>query len=201
MWDAVLIDDLDQDLHRAGDAALIVSVGRWHESALEEIYRRHGGAVFGLARRVLRDQRLAEDVAQEVFVRLWNAPEAFDPDRGTLRAFLLAQAHRRAVDVVRAEEARRRREQRQEGEGSRSALMTDTLDRELWDLTVAEEVRAALEELPSRERDAIELAYFGGLTYREVAAELDEPEGTVKSRIRAGLRRLRTQLAAAGVTT
>lgn len=180
----------------ASDAALAIAIGRWDEAALEETYRRHGGAVYGLARRVLRDDALAEEVTQEVFVRLWHEPGRFDPERGTMRAFLLAQSHRRAVDVVRAEEARRRREERDAGAGPRH---TDGLDRELVDLTVAEQVKEALARLPEGERAAIELAYFGGRSYREVAVELDAPEGTVKSRIRNGLRKLRETLVDAGV--
>lgn len=180
----------------ASDAALAIAIGRWDEAALEEVYGRHGGAVYALARRVLRDDSLAEEVTQEIFVRLWRRPDRFDPERGTLRAFLLAQAHRRAVDVVRSEEARRRREQHGAGAG---VPAHDGLDRELIDLTTAERVREALERLPEDERAAIELAYFGGRTYREVAEELRAPEGTVKSRIRSGLRRLREALVESGV--
>lgn len=180
------------------DGALVVSIGRWDELALEEVYRRHGGAVYGLARRVLRDDSLAEEVTQEIFVNLWNEPERFDSERGTLRAFLLAQSHRRAVDVVRSEEARRRREER---DAQQAVPVDDGLEREVFDLTVAENVKNALRSLSDPEREAIELAYYGGRTYREVAAELDTPEGTVKSRIRSGLGKLRECLAEAGVST
>lgn len=185
------------DLSAAGDATLVIAVGRYDDAALAELYRRHGGAVLRLAERVLRVRSLAEDVTQEVFVRLWNEPDRFDPERGSLRAFLLAQAHRRAVDIVRTETARRRREAR---EGERQPTVDDGgFDRAVWDLTVAEQVKAALSRLPDREREAIELAYYAGLTYREVAATLAQPEGTVKSRIRAGLRSLRASLVDAGV--
>ncbi len=179
------------------DGALVVSIGRWDERALEEAYRRHGGAVYGLARRVLRDDALAEEITQEIFVRLWNEPERFDPERGSLRAFLLAQSHRRAVDVVRSEEARKKREQR---EAESTIADDDGLDREVFDLNMAENVKDALAGLPDRERVPIELAYYGGRTYREVAAELDTPEGTIKSRIRSGLAKLRDTLTEAGVT-
>lgn len=134
---------------------------------------------------------------QEVFLRLWNEPEKFDPARGTLRAFLLAQTHGRSVDLVRAESARRRREERQ---AAQEPVIHDDIEREVEQLTLAENVRVALLDLSESERAAIELACFGGHSYREVAELLGEPEGTVKSRIRAGLGRLRTTLVASGAT-
>jgi RNA polymerase sigma-70 factor (ECF subfamily) len=139
---------------------------------------------------------LAEEVVQEVFVRLWDDPRRFDPARGSLRAYLLAQTHGRSVDLVRAESARRVRETR---DAERTAESGYDLEREVWDLTLAEHVREALGDLAAGEREAIELAYFGGHTYREVARRLGEPEGTVKSRIRSGLSRLRASLVASGV--
>ncbi len=183
---------MSRSMAELSDAALVVTIGRWHDDALAEVYRRHGGAVFALARRVLGDPARAEEVVQEVFVRLWNQPERFDPERGTLRSFLLAQTHGRSVDVIRSDRARSDREQRQ---AQRTAEAGYDLEREVWDLAVAEKVRDAVMELPEPERRAIELAYFGGRTYREVAAELDAPEGTIKSRIRNGLKRMRLSLA------
>ena len=96
-----------RDLTDVGDAALVFAVARYEQAALAEVFRRHGGAVHGLARRLLGDDAPAEEVVQEVFLRLWRQPERFDPDRGSLRSFLLAQAHGRAVDLIRSEEARR----------------------------------------------------------------------------------------------
>jgi RNA polymerase sigma-70 factor (ECF subfamily) len=184
------------DLREASDAALVVAIGRWREDALAEVYRRHGGAAFALARRLLNDRQLAEEVLQEVFLRLWNTPERFDPERGSLRAYLLAQTHGRSVDLLRSETSRRRREERDARE---SAGLGDDIEREVIDLTVSEKVKEVVAALPPDERRAIELAYFGGHTYRQVAVMLEAPEGTVKSRIRSGLRRLRKDLADAGV--
>ena len=99
-----------QDIGEVSDAQLVTSIARYSEVALAEVYRRHGGAVYGLARRVLNSTAEAEDVAQDVFLRLWNEPDRFDPTRGTLRSFLLAQSHARAVDSVRSLNARRLRE-------------------------------------------------------------------------------------------
>ena len=180
----------------ASDGALVVAIGRWREDALAEAYRRHAGAVFGLARRVVNDTAVAEEVVQEVFLRLWNQPERFDPERGSLRSFLLAQTHGRAVDLLRADSSRRRREERQARETAESGY---DIDHQVWDLAIAEHVKDAMAVLSDDERRAIELAYFGGHTYREVAAVLGAPEGTVKSRIRTGLRRMREGLAEAGI--
>ena len=184
------------DLTLASDAHLVVAIGRWRQDALAEAYRRHAGAVFALASRVLGSKNLAEEVVQEVFLRLWNDADRFDPERGSLRSWLLAQAHGRAVDLLRSETARKGREERESRARAESGY---DLEHEVWDLTVAEQVRTALDLLPVEERRAIELAYFRGLTYREVATALDQPEGTVKSRIRAGLKRLRSGLADAGI--
>jgi RNA polymerase sigma-70 factor (ECF subfamily) len=178
------------------DAQLVTSIARYSEVALAEAYRRHGGAVFGLAKRVLNNPTDAEDVTQEVFLRLWNQPDRFDSARGSLRSFLLAQAHGRAVDAVRSSSSRRAREAR---DALRTAESPYDMQREVWDLAVADQVASAMGSLPEEERRAIELAYFDGLTYREVAQLLDQPEGTVKSRIRNGMRRMRAVLADAGV--
>ena len=185
-----------QDLRLASDAQLVVGIGRFRNDALAEVYRRHAPALFGLSRRILAGRDLAEEVVQEVFLRLWNQPDRFDPDRGSLRTYLLTQTHGRSVDVIRAEASRRAREER---DARLTVEGSYDLEREVWDLTQAEQVRAALSQLTDGERRAIELAYFGSHTYREVAVLLREPEGTVKSRIRSGLSRLRGALVETGI--
>jgi RNA polymerase sigma-70 factor, ECF subfamily len=182
----------------ASDEQLVAAVGRFDETAIGELYRRHARAVFGLAQRVVGHRELAEEVLQDVFVRLWNRPERFDPTRGPLRSFLLREAHGRAVDRIRSDEARRRREDRYEQAGERVQRPED-IEREVWDMIRSEKVADALAALSRGEREAIVLAYFGGHTYREVAALLDEPEGTIKSRIRIGLHKLADVLEASGM--
>lgn len=184
------------DVSGMTDANLVVAIGRWRQDALAEAYRRHGGGVFGLARRVLGDSEGAKDVAQEVFLRLWKQPERFDPARGSLRSYLLAQTHGRSVDILRSETARRRREER---DVRTAADVADDVERQVQGLAVGAQVREALAGLPEPERRAVALAYLAGNTYREVARLLGEPEGTVKSRIRSGLRRLRLPLTQAGL--
>lgn len=185
-----------ENLREASDAALVVSIGRWREDALAEAYRRHAGAAFALGRRLLNDKEMAEEVLQEVFLRLWNHPDRFDPERGSLRSFLLAQIHGRAVDMIRSESSRRRREER---DARQSAVNPVDIEREVVVHAVADQVKEVVAGLPVDERRAIELAYFGGHTYRQVAVMLDAPEGTVKSRIRSGLQRMKKTMEAAGM--
>ncbi len=185
-----------QQIGEVSDAQLVTSIARYSEVALAEVYRRHGGAVFGLARRVLNNAAEAEDVTQEVFLRLWNQPDRFDAGRGSLRSFLLAQSHARAVDSVRSLTSRRLREVK---DAHRTATADYDMQHEVWDLALADQVARALNELPDEERRVIELAYYEGHTYIQVAELLDQPEGTVKSRIRNGMRRMRAVLVEAGV--
>jgi RNA polymerase sigma-70 factor (ECF subfamily) len=142
--------------------------------------------------RVLANESLAEDVTQDVFVRLWQQPERFDPDRGQLRAYLLAMAHSRAVERVRSEESLRRRH-RTVAEEPQITTAPDPEHLAL-EADAGAAIRKALSELPSVQRIPIELAYFEGLSYRQVATRLAEPEGTVKYRIRCGMQKLRAAL-------
>jgi len=187
---------MDPDLQNLDDPTLVAAVGRSDQLAMKELYRRHGPAVYNLARRVLVDADRAEEVVQEVFLRLWNEPGRFDANRGALRSFLYRQAHSRAVERVRSEEARRRREERHDREQVRPDYDVEI---EAWELIRSELVKDALAALVETERQVITLAYFGGHTYREVAVILDLPEGTVKSRIRLGMNKLADQLEAAGL--
>jgi RNA polymerase sigma-70 factor (ECF subfamily) len=185
-----------QEISDESEVQLITRRNPCSDVDLAEHYRQHADAVYVAARRVLHNTTEAEDVTQDVFLRLWKQPERFDPNRGTLRAFLLAQAHARSVDAIRTLNARRRREA---GEAYRIADGEHDILHEFWALVRADHLSRALGELPDEERQAIELAYFDGRTYVEVAELLDQPEGTIKSRIRNGMRRMRVLLVEAGI--
>lgn len=180
------LDELD-------DAALVVEIRQRRPEAVEILWRRHSSAVLGVARRVTRSTVAAEEVLQEVFLRLWKAPERFNPDRGALRSFLLMEANGRSIDAIRSETSRRGTETRTVRPDRTD---DDPVATEVWDTAIAEHLRDALNDLPDAEREAIELAYYGHHPYKDVATILGVPEGTVKSRIRAGLARMRDRLVA-----
>ncbi len=161
-----------------------------------QIQEEHGGIIYRVSLSVSRNPEVAHDVTQDVLADLWKNPERFDPTRGSLRSYLITKTRSRTLDVLRSETARSRRE-RNEGR----AAIIDSVDiaDAVADSDTAERLREVLASLPEGERDAIQLAYFGGRSYREVATELDIPEGTAKSRIRSGLSRLRAALSEAGV--
>lgn len=172
------------------DVDTVAGIARGDGAALAAAYEKHSHAVFEVARGVLGQRLLAEEVVQDVFVTLWNKPERYDGNRGSLRAFLLTVAHGRSIDIARSEGARRRREERE----ARLARRDESSGTPPVDLATTQDIHDALEGLRQDEREAIAMAYFLGYSYREVAAELGVPEGTIKNRIRKGLARLRDQL-------
>lgn len=169
------------------------------EVALADVYELHAEVVMAVATRIVRDRRAAEDIAQEVFVHLWRHADRVDLTRGTLRSYLVTLARRRAIDHVRSEEARRRRQERAvrrtptDCPGVEPDIAEDVvaLDARIHD---ARAVRTALALLPEAERTSIELAYFGGRTLRQMAVDTGAPEGTAKARVRRALRRLELEL-------
>jgi RNA polymerase sigma factor (sigma-70 family) len=170
------------------DVSLVARIAVGDDRALQMVYERYSPLVYGLARRVTASTAHAEEITQEVFVYLWQNPDRFDADRGTLRAFLGAVTHRRAVDEVRRNTRRTAREDRVGTDATGLELLEigDDLERS----QTAERVRAAVSSLPDQQREAVLLAYFGGCTFRQVAERLGIPEGTAKSRLRLGLSKL-----------
>jgi RNA polymerase sigma factor (sigma-70 family) len=179
------------------DGQLVELVAQKDAGALEALYDRYGRAAYSLARRILTEETLAQDVVQEVFLSLWRDARRFDAGRGTVATYLLSMTHHRAVDVVRREENLRRWRTSDEG----LELEPDPKARVEDEVEASErraEVRAALAELPAAQREALLLAYFGGYTQREVAALVGVPLGTVKTRMAAGMRKMKEALQDAG---
>lgn len=165
--------------------------GRGNEDAFARVYDELAPFVHGCVLRVIRDPAQSEEVTQEVFVELWRLAPRFDATRGTVRAWAMTIAHRRAVDRVRSSAASRSRDAY---DAARPAPAPATPEEAVGDRIEQHRVRRALDSLSDRQREAVELAYYAGHTYREVAALLDVPEGTIKTRIRDGLIRLRGEL-------
>ena len=179
------------------DGQLVQLVAEKDADALEVLYERYGKVAYSLARRILTDEVLAQDVVQEVFLSLWRNAHRFDAGRGTLATYLLSMTHHRAVDVVRREENLRRRRTSDEV----LEFQPDPNPGVEAEAEAAErrsEVRAALAQLPPAQREALALAYFGGYTQREVATLVGVPLGTVKTRMAAGMRKLEQALREAG---
>jgi RNA polymerase sigma factor (sigma-70 family) len=168
------------------------------QPAVAQVYGQFSSVVFGVALRVTGDRDAAEDVVQAVFLRLCQNPDGFDPDKGALRPWLVTLAHHQAVDWVRREDAVRRRAELEDR--SRPTQVPDT-EETVETALETERLRRVLESLPEGERAPIRLAYFGGRTYRQVAIDLDLPEGTVKSRIRSGLRHMADVMHSGGRST
>jgi RNA polymerase sigma-70 factor, ECF subfamily len=174
-----------RDLVHLSDEALVALVARGEEDALAALYDRFGHTAYGLAVRVVRDPALAEDVVQEAFLSLWRTAGRFVPERSRAGTWLLTLVHRRAVDLVRREERRRAEPIDVAPEAVDAAAQEAP-----WLHLERERVRAALARLPDAQREAIELAYYGGFTQAELADRLGQPLGTIKSRMFAGLARL-----------
>jgi len=178
------------------DEDLLLAVAEGDRAAFAHLYDRYSATVHGIVHAVVRDPSQSEEVTQEVFVEVWRMAARFDPDRGAARTWLLTMAHRRAIDRVRSEQSSRDRTERI-GHRDRPRAFDEVS--ETVETTVEhEQVRAALDQLTDLQRQAVELAYYQGYTYREVAELLDTPLGTIKTRMRDGLIRLRDAL---GVTT
>jgi len=175
------------------DEALLALVSRSDDEALAALYDRYGRIAYGLALRILRDRALAEDAVQEAFLGIWRSAGSFLGERAKPSTWILTIVHRRAVDLVRREERRR---------GEPLDVVADpaggAADEEASLRQRRRAVQAALRQLPDDQREALELAYYGGFTQSELAERLGQPLGTIKSRMFAGLRRLRDLLADAG---
>jgi RNA polymerase sigma factor (sigma-70 family) len=171
------------------DEALLLLVARGDDEAVAALYDRYGRIAYGLALRILRDSSLAQDAVQDAFLATWRTAASFDPRRGKASTWLLTLVHRRAVDVVRREERRRA----DPIDDAPVAVAASTAE-EAWVREQRRAVQGALAELPSDQREALELAYYGGLTQSELAERLDVPLGTVKSRMFTGLAKLRELL-------
>jgi RNA polymerase sigma factor (sigma-70 family) len=175
------------------DEAVVALVARSDEEALAELYDRFGRVAYGMALRVLRDERLAEDAVQEGFLTAWRNADRFMPERAKASTWLLTLVHRRAVDLVRREERRRAEPLPDAAEAASGSAEDDA-----WLRFERERVQAALRRLPDQQREAIELAYYGGFSQSELAERLGQPVGTIKSRMFTGLSRLRELLAEPG---
>ncbi|TML87271.1 MAG: sigma-70 family RNA polymerase sigma factor [Actinobacteria bacterium] len=178
--------EVTRELAHLSDEAVVALMARSHDVALAELYDRFGRVAWGLALRVLRDEALAEDAVQEAFLTAWRTASRFVPERGSARNWLLTLVHRRAVDLVRREERRRAEplEAAAEPAGAKGADDDALLRLE------RERVQGALAQLPDQQREALELAYYGGFSQSELAERLGQPLGTIKSRMFSGLARL-----------
>ncbi len=175
-----------RDLAHLSDEAVVALVARSDETALAELYDRFGRVAYGLALRMLRDPTLAEDAVQEAFLAVWRNAARFVPERAKASTWILTLVHRRAVDLVRKEERRRADSLELAPEP-----VTGPADESAWLRLERERVQNALKQLSDPQREALELAYYGGFTQSELAERLGQPLGTIKSRMFTGLERLR----------
>jgi RNA polymerase sigma-70 factor (ECF subfamily) len=175
------------------DRALVARVSEGDGAALEALYGRYGTACYSLARRIITDAQLAQDVVQEVFLTVWRDSHRFDAGRGAFSSWLLSMTHHKSVDAVRREENHRKRRSPAEVLDDRPDDTGGVAD-QAWSTIRGERVRAALQTLPAVQREALALAYFGGYTQREIAGITGNPLGTVKSRMLNGMRVLKDAL-------
>jgi RNA polymerase sigma-70 factor, ECF subfamily len=173
------------------DEALVALVARGDEDALAELYERVGRIAYGLALRILRDERHAEDAVQEAFLQVWRSAGTFRAERARASTWILTLVHRRAVDLVRREE---RRQADPLTDDSAAGIAPEDTEEAAWLRFERERVQTALKQLPDVQREALELAYYGGFSQSELAERLGVPLGTIKSRMFAGLARLRELL-------
>ena len=185
---------MPRDFAHLSDEAVVALAARSEERALAELYDRYGRVAYGLAYRVVRDQALAEDAVQEAFLAVWRSAPRFVPERAKAGTWILTLVHRRAVDLVRREERRRA----EPLEAELEQVGEESAEQAAWLRLERERVQGALRRLPDQQREALELAYYGGFTQSELAERLGEPLGTIKSRMFSGLSRLRDLLAEAG---
>src|SRR5438270_8373679 len=188
------IGGMSRPLAHLSDEALVLLAARSEESALAELYDRYGRTAYGLALRVLRDERLAEDAVQEGFLAVWRTAARFVPERGKASTWILTLVHRRAVDAVRREQRRRA-----DSLDRASEPLGSGADEDAWLRLQRERVQEALRQLPDVQREALELAYYGGFSQSELAERLGQPLGTIKSRMFAGLTRMRELRGAPGM--
>jgi RNA polymerase sigma-70 factor, ECF subfamily len=182
-----------EKLRRLADEELMELVADNDADAFEVVLERHADAAFALAYRICGRRSLAEDIAQEAFLALWRSGERYDRARGSVRTWTLGIVHNRAVDALRRSGVHERR--RAGADGIEETLeAAERTDAQAVENAVASEIRGALRELPAEQRRVIELAYFGGFTHTEIASMLGTPVGTVKGRMRLGLKKLRGQL-------
>jgi RNA polymerase sigma factor (sigma-70 family) len=184
---------MSRQLAHLSDEALVLLAARSEETALAELYDRYGRTAYGLALRIVRDQALAEDAVQEAFLTLWRTASRFVPERGKASTWILTLVHRRAVDTVRREQRRR-----SESLDRAPEPAGDGVEEDAWLRLQRERVQSALRSLPDPQREAIELAYYGGFSQSELAERLGQPLGTIKSRMFAGLAQLRVLLGEPG---
>jgi RNA polymerase sigma factor (sigma-70 family) len=182
-----------KDLAHLSDEALVALVARGDEQALAALYDRVGRVAYGIAYRILRDDRLAEDAVQEGFLAVWRSAVTFSADRGKASTWIVTLVHRKAVDIVRREQ-RRRAEPLEVGPAQDVADPSGSAEDEAWLVFERDRVQSALRALPDAQRETLELAYYGGYSQSELASKLGVPLGTIKSRMFAGLARLREVL-------